>query len=89
MRAAAWTLALKCYQQIDRGIGFIRYEEDDEDQIVPSLFDHSRTRKKREKPGTDPNAPAAPSPAPVPVNGNNATTPNSPSSPITPSKPFE
>src|SRR5262249_30534861 len=49
MRAAAWTLARKCFDGVHRGIQFLRYEEGDVDEIVPSIFD-TRPKKKNEKP---------------------------------------
>lgn len=85
MRAAAWTLARKCYDSVHRGIQFIRYEEGDVDEIVPSIYD-TRPKKKNEKPSDKPSEnPAvddtllAPVPA-APVNGPIAT--------VTASKPF-
>jgi len=91
-RAAAYTLAFKSYRAIHRGIQFIRYEEGDVDEIVPSLYEHSRPRKK---------AVVAPAAAPAelvePVvavengasTGEGASHPNIPAAPMTPSKLFE
>ncbi len=87
-RLAAWTLAVHSYRELQRGISYIRFHNDDAEQIVPSLFDKAKPRKKvveGEKPGED----LGPLAAPAPVNGNGSASPNAPSAPITPSKPFE
>jgi len=88
MRLAAWTLALKSYRDLDRGISFIRYHQDDAEQIVPSLFDKAKPRKKlvpeTEGPATEPGT------TPIAANGSNGSSqPNMPASPMAPSKSFD
>lgn len=97
MRAAAWTLALRSYHQINRGIGYIRYYDGDAGELVPSPFDRrSGIRKKGEDSsvdnaagtGTSPTAPTAPLPTngqAQPVNGQA----NIPPTPVRPTTPFE
>ncbi len=85
-RLAAWTLAVNSYRELQRGIGYIRFHNDDAEQIAPSLFDKAKPRKKvveGEKPAEDLGALVPP----APVNG--SASPNTPASPIMPSKPFE
>lgn len=85
MRAAAWTLARKCYDGVHRGIQFLRYEEGDVDEIVPSIYD-TRPKKKNEKPSDAPLETVTPPVAPAPpVNG----PAGAPIGPIVPSNPFQ
>jgi hypothetical protein len=88
VRQAAWTLALKSYRDLDRGISFLRYHEGDADQIVPSLFDKAKPRKKL-VPEADSSATSASS-AQSAAEANEGTGQVTPLvSPLAPSKPFD
>ncbi len=101
LRAGAWTLALEAYRELERGMDFIRFYEDDAGQFVPVLFGPSKARRRSAATeGADADAAttgngAAPSNAGAAGNGaaSNGATANSgtnaPSSPMAPSKSFE
>ena len=87
MRVAAWTLALKSYRDLDRGISFLRYHEGDAGEIVPSLFDN---RARSHKAAPEP-TPIAPVPAPPATNAATPAVGGTPAAsvPMAPSKPFD
>lgn len=59
VRRRAYTLLLNAYDEVRRAITFVRWKEDDVDDIAPSLF--QKGRRKHEKAAAEPVAPAAPS----------------------------
>lgn len=62
VRRRAYTLLLNAYDEVRRAITFVRWAEDDIDEIAPSLWSN-RVRRKTDKAVA---APVAPAPAPVP-----------------------
>ncbi len=71
-RNRAFTLLINAYEEIRRGLGFLRSKQGDADEIAPSLYAGRGPVKK--KAAEDPTAPAptAPvvvAPAPAPTNG--------------------
>jgi hypothetical protein len=69
-RARVYTLFMKCYEDIRRAIGFLRWTEGDVDTIMPTLYNNAKKRKAphqpEAKPTTQPEpAPVAPTPAPA------------------------
>lgn len=70
-RQRAFTLVLRAYDEVRRGITYLRWHEEDVERIAPSLWAGRGTRTDRQKPG-DPASPSAtpatnPAPAPAPV----------------------
>jgi len=63
-RARAFTLLVRCYDQICRGVTYVRWREGDAEQIAPSLYKgRRRSSKESEKP-------SEPVPTPTPINLN-------------------
>src|SRR5262249_14133252 len=76
-RQRNFTLFANAYDQVRRAISYLRWNEDDVDDIAPSLYAGRGTgRKKPEsvQPAPTPAPNPAPTPAPAPVNGG-ANTP--------------
>lgn len=59
-RARAFTLLVRTYEQARRGVTFLRWDEDDADVIVPSIYGG---RQRRRASADKPNAPSAAPPA--------------------------
>lgn len=100
LRAGAWTLALEAYRELERGMDFIRFYEDDAGQFVPVLFGPSKGRRRSAATESGDaeaatNSNGAASNAGASGNGassNGAATnsgANAPSAPMAPSKSFE
>ncbi len=78
LRQKAFTLAVKTYGALRRGVLYLRYDEGDADRIAPSLYAGRGGRGRREgedaaepSPAVSPTgpgaAPSAPAPAPFPA----------------------
>jgi len=75
-RDRAFTLFVRSYEQVRRAVLFLRWDEDDADEIAPSLY-AGRRRGGTEIKKEDPPAPVAVAPTPVVPNAS-ATTPATP-----------
>jgi len=77
IRARAFTLLVNAYNQVRRGVSYLRWDEGDVDTITPSLYGGRATPKKT------PDVPA-PSPSPVPANPgpSNGSPAPAPASPV-------
>ncbi len=73
-RQAAFTLFVRCYEELRRAMSYLRWHEEDVDTIAPSLRAKRGTRKKDAEPAP------APSPGPVPA-------PIDPDMPLRPGQP--
>jgi hypothetical protein len=85
-RAAAWKLAYASYAEVERGIAFLRFHEDDAKTIAPSLFGRRGPKRGAKDDEVPANEPVIPAPI-VDANGK-PKEPNAPVNPLTPSKPF-
>ena len=68
-RARMFTLFFRTYQRVRQMLSFVRWHEDDLEQIAPSLYAGRRTRRRSERvdgPELVSPSPLAPSPAPSP-----------------------
>jgi hypothetical protein len=52
-RQRAFTLFVKAYDQVRRAVQYLRWDEDDIDRIVPSLYAVARTASRRKNAETD------------------------------------
>ena len=77
-RQKAFTLFVNAYDQIRRVVSFLRWDQDDVDQIAPSLY-AGRTTGRRKGTDTNPTAPAAPGAPVTPVAPNASTAASTPS----------
>ena len=80
-RQRAFSLFFKVYDEASRGIAFLRWKQDDVEDIVPSLYQKTRRARRSaaasqgdngggvDAPVTPPVAPAAPAPVIAPANG--------------------
>jgi hypothetical protein len=75
-RQRAFTLLVRVYDHMRRGVSYLRWDEGDVDTIAPSLYAGRNTARRRS--GTD--IPTTPE-TPVPPVG---TTPSTPTAPIPP-----
>ncbi|HEX3854326.1 MAG TPA: hypothetical protein VHW01_25355 [Polyangiaceae bacterium] len=88
-RQRNFTLFAKTYDQIRRALTYLRWNEDDVENIAPSLYG-GRTVSRKKDDATPPAPSPAPTPAPAPVSngGNAAPSPvasgNAPATPATP-----
>jgi hypothetical protein len=60
-RQRAFTLFVRAYDQVRRGVCYLRWDEGDADSIAPSLYGG-----RRRKSGSEVNTPPEPAPAPTP-----------------------
>ncbi len=66
-RQRAWTLFVNDYEEVRRAVGYLRFHEDDAEQLAPSLW-AGRNNRKRPSAQESPAAPATPvSPAVAPI----------------------
>lgn len=90
MRTRAFTLVVQRHDKVRRAVGFIRWEQGDADELVPSLYANRGGKKKQsekeepQQPGAQPQQPQQPTMGP---NGPFVTTPATPAAPTGPTTP--
>ena len=74
-KARAFTLFARAYDEVRRGLAFLRWREGDADEIAPSLYRKGGRAGARTEPESDEEAPTDPTPvAPGVANGEGAPT---------------
>ncbi|MET0591783.1 MAG: hypothetical protein ABW133_03730 [Polyangiaceae bacterium] len=63
MRQRAYTLFIRAYEHAQRALRFLRWEEEDWETILPSIYNASRSRRKETEGATAPTTPAQPATA--------------------------
>ncbi len=76
-RQRAYTLFVRAYDQVRRGVQFLRWSEQDADDIAPSLFAGRGNRRKAAPEPTEPE-PLPEPPVPVASGGNGSPEPSAP-----------
>lgn len=83
-RNRSFTLLVRCFDEVCRGVGYVRWHEGDAEQFAPSLYKGRRRSSKKDDAEPDQPTPTQPvinaSPSPVaPVTNLNAPSPFDPS----------
>ena len=92
-RQAAYTLAVKAYEQVRAALAYVRRDYDDVDEILPSLYAGRNNSNIKKKDTPEANPATTPTTTPQPGNGTHVagtaatTTPaNAPSNKPTPTE---
>jgi hypothetical protein len=81
IRQRAYTLCLKAYDQARRAIGYLRWQENDLEQIAPSLFTARAAGRRKNATQSETAEPAEPPPDPAPESAEPAHPPVPPGLP--------
>ncbi len=84
MRQRAYTVLSNAYDDVRRAISFLRWKEDDLEDIAPSLFGPRAARKKTDKPVTPAPQPGPVTPAPTAPVATPVASPSTPAGPLVP-----